>query len=107
MATMDVRLKTSWLPVSAVIFGLVVLIGVVEDRLSARGRGMWLMLGIVVVGFAGIFLWAYFQREAPDKQPHPLAGEQQTVNLTVEPQLGVFQHEQDQSYAMQEPVHEG
>jgi hypothetical protein len=97
MATMDARLKRSWLPATAVIFGLVLLIGVVEDRLSARGRGMWLMLGIVVVGFAGIFIWTYFHREPPPKQSHPISGKQQTVNLVVDPQLGVFYHEQRQS----------
>jgi hypothetical protein len=57
---------------------------------------MELELGIVVVGFAGIFLWTYFHRELPPKQPRPIPGKQQMIKLTVEPQLGVFQHEQGQ-----------
>jgi hypothetical protein len=95
MATMDARLKASWPLITGMLFGLVVLIGIVEDRLAARGLGMWLMVGIVVVGFAGIFIWTYFHREMPQRQQDPLPGEQQTIALTVEPQLGNFQPEQD------------
>src|SRR5687767_1923040 len=102
---MDAKLKASWLPVTGAILGLVLLIGVVEDRLSTQGRGMWLMLGIVVVGFTGIFIWTYFHRELPQKQPHRIPGAQQTVNLTVEPRLGVFYHEQGQRYTIHDPAH--
>jgi hypothetical protein len=94
MATMDARLKTSWLPVTLVLFGLVLLIGSVENRLPPGSLRMGLELGIVVVGFAGIFLWTYLHRELSPKQPHPHPGQTQTIDLTVEPQLGMFYYEQ-------------
>jgi hypothetical protein len=102
---MDTRLRTSWLPVTGLIFGLVLLIGIVEDRIPARGVSTWLMLGIVLVGFAGILVWTYGHRELPHRQTQACAGKQQTVNLIAEPQLGVFDHDQNQNYPVHKPVH--
>jgi len=69
---MDAKLKANWLAVTGVILGIVLLIGVVEGHVPPSGWRTSLMVGVTLIGFAGIFTWTYFNRimSTPYKQPN-------------------------------------
>lgn len=66
--------KGTWLWIGSVITGMLVLIGTIEDRVPAGGLSIWLMLGVVLLGYTGIFVWLYYHRKpvTPPNQPRTL-----------------------------------
>lgn len=56
---MDAKMKAYWRAITISLIGLALLIGVVENQLSPGRLCTTLELGIVGVGFGGIFVWVF------------------------------------------------
>ncbi|MFN8486447.1 MAG: hypothetical protein U0350_02580 [Caldilineaceae bacterium] len=71
---MESYAKGTWLWIGSVITAMLVLIGIIEDRVPASSLSTWLMLGVVLLGYTGIFAWLYYHRKpaTPPTQPRTL-----------------------------------